>query len=71
MRPSREKPNADASASRLGGQLVEIDTRPLGKPTSLTPLSHCLFRPEEQHGRSGVKDVIPPMCRWHRKMDDT
>ncbi len=118
MRPSREKPNADASASRLGGRvplisfwipewpfqtnpcknlyhlvwtrparlhgqailipghreipkLVEIDTRPLGKPTSLTPLSHCLFRPEEQHGRSGVKDVIPPMCRWHRKMDDT
>ena len=117
LRPSREKPNADASASRSGGrvplisfwipewpfqtnpcknlnhlvwtrsarlngqailipghreipQLVEIDTRPLGKPTSLTPLSHCLFRPEEQHGRSGVKDIIPPMCRWHRKMDD-
>lgn len=52
-------------------QLVEIDTGPPGKPASLTPLSHYLFRPEEQHGRSGVKDVIPPLCRWHRKMDDT
>src|SRR5258708_1359279 len=51
-------------------ELVEIDTRPLGKPTSLTPLSYCLFRPEEQHGRSSIEDVIPPMCRWHRKMDD-
>src|SRR5439155_9510141 len=51
-------------------QLVQIDTWPPGKPMSLAPLIYCLFRPEDQHSRSRVEDVIPPMCRWHREMDD-
>ncbi len=66
----------DGQAIRIPGhreipELDESENRPLGKPTSFTPLCQCLFRPEEQHGRSGVQDVIPPLGRRHREMDDT
>ena len=29
-----------------------------------------LFRPEEEHGRSGKNQVVPPMSRRHREMRD-
>src|SRR6266702_3412156 len=44
-------------------ELVEIESRTLEKAMRLTPLSQCLFRPKEQHWRSGVRDVILPMGR--------
>ena len=35
-----------------------------------TPGVDRLFRPEEEHGRSRVKDVIPPMRGGHGEMGD-
>jgi hypothetical protein len=34
------------------------------------PLIDSLFRPEEEHRRSGENEIVPPVRRRHREMRD-
>ena len=52
-------------------ELIEIDHWPHGNTTRCAPLLHRIFRPEDQHGGSGINDVLPPARGGHGKVEDT
>ena len=39
--------------------------------TGSTPSIQMLLRPEEKHGASRKRDVVPPLVSGHRKMNDS
>jgi hypothetical protein len=51
-------------------ELLEIHKRPPRNVMRRAPQIYRLFRPEEEHGRSGKNEVVPPMSCRHREMRD-
>lgn len=51
-------------------ELIHIDQRAFWSGMRCTPFFNCFFRPEEQHRRSSVYDVIPPMCYWNCEVSE-
>src|SRR5262245_24182392 len=35
-----------------------------------TPLTHHVFRPEEEHVASGENDIVPPFCGWDQAVEE-
>jgi hypothetical protein len=68
-------PGLGGEAVRVPGdrqlpELIEADQGTLFQVARAAPAIDVLFRPEEEHGASGVGEVVPPVSRGHREVRD-